>query len=91
MKKITLTIDDSINIDAKSLARMLTTALGHINNLDITTTPETIDIRKGKEFSEIELSPTVYRQVRKLAKELDVPMEQILRRGLERMGEPSDR
>lgn len=96
MSKITITFDNDIELTPKQIGRMIENSLSHLPyNLDITVTPESnvkgvitpanVDVHKGPVFSDIELSPTVYKKLKEIAEKNEVPYDQILRRGMDKL------
>lgn len=86
--KIALTIDTDTGLTAKDIARMIQRETRHVANpkLDVTVTPDTIDIRFDKEFSEIAITGSLFDRLEKAAKENHTTIDKILESGAKRYG-----
>lgn len=85
MQRIVLTISDGIDISPKRIASLIEGSLLPKQEIEVTVTPETIDIRKARGYSEIALTGSTFAALEAIAKEKDIPIEQVLRMGAERL------
>lgn len=83
--KVTITIDPALGVTYKDVARTIEYSLLAGKEVRVTVTPDTIDVQKGVEFSDVKIFGEPFKQLEKIAKDLDVPIEQVIRRGLERI------
>jgi len=66
-KTITVTVDDKVGLDSKDIAGLIYRHVRHMSNpaVEITTTPDTIDVRFEKVFTDIELSAAFMASIKK--------------------------
>lgn len=85
--KVTITIDSDTGLNGRDIGRMIQRETRHVDpKLDITATPETIDIRFEKVFSEIAITGPLFEKLEKVARELHTTPAKILEEGAKRYG-----
>lgn len=87
-RTVTITIDSATGLNGNDIAKMIQRYVNHGDaKYDITVTPEHIDIRFEKEYSELAITGPLYERLKKASKESGLSIEQILERGALRYGE----
>lgn len=88
LRQVIITIDDSTGLTGRDIGKMIERCTVHAEGarLEITSTPDTIDIRFEKEYSEIAITGPLYERLAKAAADNHVTINQILEGGAKRYG-----
>ena len=88
-RTVTITIDSATGLTGVDIGKIILRCVNHGDSkYEITSTPDHIDIRFEKEYSDIAITGTLYERLSKEAKKRGIPIEKMLEAGAKRYGEP---